>query len=507
MRAPGQTNCSGNGVQTCTCRFYAWGTAVACTNKTCGAAPGTGSCAPGQTTCSGNGYETCTASGAWSAATACSNQTCVNGACTGTCAPRPDELLGWQPAWRRAARRARGRWGRPAATRPACPVPAPACARPARRTARAATSPRRAARRAPGRSEPRAATRRAWEGHAPARARPARRPARATASRRATRAEPSGRPQRVPTRPAWPAPAPARARRARRRRSGNGVETCTASGTYGTAVACVNQDVRELALARASARRARPLARATGSRPAPPAARGAPPARAPTCARTGACAGACSPGARQCSGNGVADLRLERAVGHRASRARIRRASAASARGPAPRARRSARATACRPATSNRAPGAPPAACTNQACVGGGCTGVCAPGPDARCSGNGGESATRAEHVERADGLLRTRPAWRILHRLCAPGQVTCSGNSTEVVQSNGAFGQPGRVQQPDVRHGRLRRLVRARPDAVLRQRRRDVHRPAGRGAPRGRVHEPDLRGRILHRRRARRAR
>ncbi len=84
----GQTQCMGNGVQTCT--GGAWGSPVACNNMTCEGGQCIGSCAPGQTQCMGNGVQTCTGNGTWSTPTPCNNSTCGVSSgvasCEGVCA-------------------------------------------------------------------------------------------------------------------------------------------------------------------------------------------------------------------------------------------------------------------------------------------------------------------------------------------------------------------------------------------------------------------------------------
>lgn len=126
---PGAVQCSGNGPQVCGANGQ-WGTATACSNQTCLAGQCQGVCAPGQTQCngavpqtcdasnghwvsgtvtpgqcgavctpgamqcSGNGVEACGVSGQWSGPTSCTHQTCVAGACTGVCAPSDKECSG-----------------------------------------------------------------------------------------------------------------------------------------------------------------------------------------------------------------------------------------------------------------------------------------------------------------------------------------------------------------------------------------------------------------------------
>ena len=90
--APGTTQCSGNGIQTCDAGGQ-WGDPAACgAGATCvgkgGAAQCSGSCAAGATLCGGsNGVQTCSAEGTWGEPIPCINQTCNDGVCQGSCSP------------------------------------------------------------------------------------------------------------------------------------------------------------------------------------------------------------------------------------------------------------------------------------------------------------------------------------------------------------------------------------------------------------------------------------
>lgn len=50
-------------------------------------------CNPGDTQCSGNGVQTCDASGQWGSVSPCSGQTCVSGACQGVCEPGGTQVV------------------------------------------------------------------------------------------------------------------------------------------------------------------------------------------------------------------------------------------------------------------------------------------------------------------------------------------------------------------------------------------------------------------------------
>src|SRR5262249_27186189 len=54
----------------------------------------TGTCTQGTTQCSGNGVQTCSTSGTWGATVPCTNQACVSGMCTGVCTPTAGQCPG-----------------------------------------------------------------------------------------------------------------------------------------------------------------------------------------------------------------------------------------------------------------------------------------------------------------------------------------------------------------------------------------------------------------------------
>jgi hypothetical protein len=99
--SPGQTNCSGNGLQQCV--NGTWGTPTACVNSACvvsapGKAACTGVCSPGQTECKGNSLATCSSSGQYDNGTPCANTTCSgpvgSASCGGVCAPGQTRCAG-----------------------------------------------------------------------------------------------------------------------------------------------------------------------------------------------------------------------------------------------------------------------------------------------------------------------------------------------------------------------------------------------------------------------------
>ncbi len=83
---PGQTQCSGNGVQTCDPSGQ-WEPPVDCgATLTCVDGACTGVCGPGETQCSGSGVETCDSTGQWGTPVACGAGApfCVAGGCSST---------------------------------------------------------------------------------------------------------------------------------------------------------------------------------------------------------------------------------------------------------------------------------------------------------------------------------------------------------------------------------------------------------------------------------------
>ena len=101
--SPGQTQCVGNEVQTCSAGGT-WSAPVPCNNSTCSAGVCQGACSQGETQCSGNGVEACE-SGMWGTPAPCSNSTCVtqgdagnlSASCVGQCAPGQTQCSGDTP--------------------------------------------------------------------------------------------------------------------------------------------------------------------------------------------------------------------------------------------------------------------------------------------------------------------------------------------------------------------------------------------------------------------------
>ncbi len=81
---PGDIRCTDDESSTQTCdESGVWVPALTCTNQTCVAGKCVGVCAPGQGQCSGNGLESCDGTGNWSAPAACPDSCCGN-ACVDT---------------------------------------------------------------------------------------------------------------------------------------------------------------------------------------------------------------------------------------------------------------------------------------------------------------------------------------------------------------------------------------------------------------------------------------
>ena len=461
----GATQCSGNGLQTCTAGQ--WGSPVDCGNQACvGTGAGAlcqGVCAPNATSCatdadggSTSTVQTCSATGTWTPTSACPFA-CVNGPASGVCAPGTTSCSGngvqtcetngqWgsavcvlEPgvrrtgrAWARARPRrppARTTASRPATTPGRSEPPAP-CANSAcvggalRRAMRTGLDPvlgpgradlrqqrqlghRGRMRRAPRASPPTARRR--------ARARAPREPRSAPAappSRRAIDGQPgsAGQLHQSGVRHQWQlGRVPGRVRpgrdRVRDRRERHlaqrRIDVHGAAGTWGPPSTCSNM----------------------------------------TCLVTGvtaSCGGVCAPGQTQCSGNSA--LQTCTASGHVGDRGVLHEPGVRRTRGHGfvpggvlargdrvrDRERTAARSTACRRAAPP-VPGARPSTCSNQACVGGSCTGSCAPGATL-CNGNGVEtcSATGAYGSPVACG--NSACSGGVCTGTCTPGASQCFG-------------------------------------------------------------------------------
>ncbi len=83
----GQVSCQADGTESaCTNEVLPCPSNQTCLGGACG-----GECGPGQTQCSGNGVQTCTPAGKWGTDVPCTHQTCIAGSCQGVCAPGDSE--------------------------------------------------------------------------------------------------------------------------------------------------------------------------------------------------------------------------------------------------------------------------------------------------------------------------------------------------------------------------------------------------------------------------------
>ena len=516
--APGAMRCQNNGVQACGASGQ-WGATMDCGQAACVDGACIGTCVPGATQCSGNGVQTCSASGAWGNATPCANQGCVAGACGGVCAPGATQCSGSgvQTAGPPASGRRRWRARATLAPRASAPGRAP----PARSSARA-TRCRAAIRTGCSGRPSRARRRRASSGACAGACTPGLDAVLGQRRRDLRRHRRVGRGERVPlrvrvgglhrrlharrhpllrrrradlrrdrhlgqppsrARTPRASRAPARASACRGRRSAPATACACAPRTARGAARPVSLRLRVGRLHRRVRSRIDAVLgngvetcgddRRHGARRSP-AARAASPARAPGRAR---------PGATQCSGNGVQDVRHHGHVGHGEPRARTRRASSGACTGSCVPAATQCSGNGVQTCDANGNWGAAvglhdagvrggvvpgrlhagrdavlrqrradvrqrtarwgaAVACGNQACVAGGCTGV------------------------------------------CTPGATQCSGNGVQTCR-DGTWGSAAPAQ-PGVRQRRVHGLVHARRDAVLGQRRADVRRDGQLGQRRG---------------------
>jgi hypothetical protein len=89
---PGQTQCTGNSVQSCGSNGQ-WGPAEPCAYVCSGAGSCTGVCTPGALQCSGNAAQTCDATGNWVTYAGCPF-VCSGGVCSGVCVPWTTQCSG-----------------------------------------------------------------------------------------------------------------------------------------------------------------------------------------------------------------------------------------------------------------------------------------------------------------------------------------------------------------------------------------------------------------------------
>ena len=243
--------------------------------------------------------------------------------------------------------------------------------------------------------------------------------------------------------------------------------------------------------------------RAAASRRASPTARGVP-RWACTQHRPASAAAApvCAPGQTLCSGNGVADVQHQRAHGRNAPSGVLEPdlRDGQSCTGSCAPGQVTCSGNSTESCQSNGTFGNP-AACTNTTCVAGVCSGSCAPGHDAVLGQRRPDVHRAAEPGARAVACSNQNLRDRRLHRAaCAPGQVTLLGQHRRDVPVERHLRRAARVLQHDVRRGRVReaactrqarRSARATASRVLRRHRQLGHR--------GRLHQPDVRGRRVY--------
>ena len=212
----------------------------------------------------------------------------------------------------------------------------------------------------------------------------------------------------------------------------------------------------------------------------------------------------CTPGAVTCSGNAASrDTAARSASGGRPSRAARSRASAACARAPASTAPCSARATACRRAAAGAGGGSPVALHEPGDASNGACTGTCAPGLSARCSGQQPQTVqSRASAAWQSSGsacvnqdLLGRRVPGGVRPRARRSAR---AGRKPQTCNGSGAWQNGDGLLEPDVMRERVCCTGSCAPgtaDDVLGQRGRVVpgerHLRDGGG-----LHEPDVRER-----------
>ncbi len=183
--------------------------------------------------------------------------------------------------------------------------------------------------------------------------------------------------------------------------SGNGVQTCSSSGTWGTTAACSTSQV----------------------------------------CSNGACTSACTPGATQCSGNGVQTCSSSGTWGTTAACSTNQVCSNGACTGVCTPGATQCSGNGVQTCSSSGTWGTP-AACTNQVCLSGACTGVCTPGAT-QCSGNGvqicSSSGTWGTPVTCMNQVCLNGTCTGV----CTPGATQCSGNGVQTCSSSGTWGIP----------------------------------------------------------------
>jgi hypothetical protein len=179
--------------------------------------------------------------------------------------------------------------------------------------------------------------------------------------------------------------------------SGNGVQTCTATGTWGAAVACLSQ----ACLAGACTGSCSPGSTQCSGNSVQACGSNGTWGTAVDCVNkacvSGACQGVCAPDSTQCSGNGVQTCGSTGAWGTAAD-------------------------------------------CGNKACVSNACQGVCAPG-STQCWGNGVQTCSSTGTWGTAVACPNQACVSGACQGVCAPGSTQCSGTGVQTCSSTGTWG------------------------------------------------------------------
>jgi len=89
-----------------------------------------------------------------------------------------------------------------------------------------------------------------------------------------------------------------------------------------------------------------------------------------------------------------------------------------------------------------------PVTCTNQTCINGVCSGVCAPG-QTQCSGNATEACTASGTWGSPSSCTNQTCVNGACTGVCAPGQTNCSGNTPQTCSSTGTWTNQATCAQP----------------------------------------------------------
>ena len=220
--------------------------------------------------------------------------------------------------------------------------------------------------------------------------------------------------------------------------SGNGVQTCSATGTWGTAVACASQACINGGCSGVCTPGATQCSGNSVQTCGANGTLGAPVACVNQACVNGACTGTCTPGAATCSGNSRQTCGTNGTFGAATPCTGQTCASGACTGVCSPGATQCS-GNAVQTCTTGGIFGTP-VPCTNQACLAGACTGVCTPGAT-QCSGNGVQTCSSSGAWGTAAPCTNQTCSNGACVGTCAPGAAQCSGNSTQTCTSNGTFG------------------------------------------------------------------